>query len=305
MNAMKTVNPVPAMPAKAEMSLMTPTARTLSASALWVAALLLAGCGGGDDGPAVPVVQVSSITSAAPLAFSKLATFTIVGSTLDTSNISVSATGCRGLALLPGGTADLRQITCTVTAAGAVQIEAKSATGESLLARSFSVPVPEVEVQTAQGRLTLELFPDKAPVTVLNFLNYVNTGFYDGTLFHRVVPGFVVQGGGYASGLVYKKPTYSPIALESANGLSNVRGALGMARSAAADSATSEFYVNLKDNPALDFANAAAPGYAVFGRIKEGLPVVDVLGAAATGPVSGLANVPLAELVLIKATQTK
>ena len=87
--------------------------------------------------------------------------------------------------------------------------------------------------------------------------------------------------------------------------MSNVRGALGMARSAAADSATSEFYVNLKDNLALDYASATAPGYAVFGRVKEGLPVVDVLGAAATGSVSGLANVPLAELVLLKATQTK
>lgn len=277
------------------------TSRPLCALALCGAALL-AGCGGGDDGP--PEL-VSSITSVGTPAFSKLATFTLAGNRLDTSNINVSTTGCRGLALLPGGTAEKMQFACTVTSAQAVQLEAKSATGESLLTRSFKVPTPEVEVQTAQGKLTLELFADKAPATVLNFLNYVNTGFYDGTLFHRVVPGFVVQGGGYTSGLAYKSPTYNPIALESATGLSNVRGTLGMARTAQADSATSQFYVNLQDNVGLNYASAAAPGYAVFGRVKEGLPVVDLLGAAATGTVSGLANVPLAELVLIKATQTQ
>ena len=286
-------------------SLTNPTPRPLCASALFGAALLLAGCGGGGGGDESPPVLVSSITSVGTPAFSKLATFTIVGSGLETRNINLSATGCRGLALLPGGTAEKMQVACTINSAQTVQLEAKAATGESLLTRSFKVPMPEVEVQTAQGKLTLELFADKAPATVFNFLNYVNTGFYDGTLFHRVVPGFVVQGGGYTSGLAYKTPTYSPIALESATGLSNVRGTLAMARTAEANSATSQFYVNLKDNVGLDYASAAAPGYAVFGRIKEGLPLVDMWGAVATGTVSGLPNVPLAELVMLKATQTQ
>ena len=269
-------------------------------TALLAVATLVAACGGGEDAP-----SVTEITVTGPLAFSKLATFTVAGNALDSSNINLTTTGCRGLSLLPGGTADQKRVTCTVTGVGALQVAAKSAAGELLLTRSFDVPMPEVELQTTLGKLTLEFYPDKAPVTVFNFLSYVNAGFYDGTLFHRVVPGFVVQGGGFSSGLVYKKPTNNPIALESANGLSNVRGTLGMARGAAADTATSEFYVNLKDNPALDYVSATAPGYAVFGRIKDGMPVVDAMATMPTGPVSGLLNVPLSEVVLVKATQTK
>lgn len=268
--------------------------------ALLSVATLLAACGGGDDGP-----PVTDISATGALAFSRQATFTIAGNALDASNINLSTTGCRGLKMLPGGTPWQQQVTCTVTGVGTVQVEAKSADGALLLARSFHVPMPEVALQTSLGTLTLEFYPDKALVTVFNFLAYVNAGFYDGSLFHRAVPGFVVQGGGYSSGLVYKKPIYNPIVLESSNGLKNVRGTLGMARGAAADTATSEFYVNLKDNPVLDYASPAAPGYAVFGRVKEGMPVVDAMAALPTGAVSGLLNVPLSEVVLVKATQTK
>ncbi len=270
------------------------------AAALLSAAMLVAACGGGDDAP-----PVTDITTEGALAFSKPATFTIAGNALDSSNINLATTGCRGLKMLPGGTPWQQQVTCTVTGVGTVQVEAKSADGALLLARSFHVPMPEVALQTTLGTLTLEFYPDKALVTVFNFLAYVNAGFYDGTLFHRAVPGFVVQGGGYSSGLVYKKPIYNPIVLESSNGLKNVRGTLGMARGAAADTATSEFYVNLKDNPVLDYASPAAPGYAVFGRVKDGMPVVDAMAALPTGAVSGLLNVPLSEVVLVKATQTK
>ena len=136
-----------------------------------------------------------------------------------------------------------------------------------------------VAIATSKGDILLELDPVKAPVSVANFMSYVKKGFYDNTVFHRIVPGFVVQGGGFDGALVQKK-TDAPIKNEWRNGLKNARGTISMARTAAPDSATSQFFLNLKDNPALDGANG--PGYAVFGRIVVGLDVLDAMGAAPT-----------------------
>ena len=136
-----------------------------------------------------------------------------------------------------------------------------------------------VAIATSKGDILLELHPVKAPVSVANFMSYVKKGFYDNTVFHRIVPGFVVQGGGFDGALVQKK-TDAPIKNEWRNGLKNARGTISMARTAAPDSATSQFFLNLKDNPALDGANG--PGYAVFGRIVVGLDVLDAMGAAPT-----------------------
>lgn len=264
--------------------------------------LALAGCGGGSDGAGV---SVNDITVSNPLAYSKQATLTLTGQGLDTGAVSLNVKGCQGLQQLAGGTSERQTLSCQVTGATAVQVEAQSATGAVLFSRSFSVPVPEVELQTTLGRLTLALYPEKAPATVLNFLAYVNSGFYANTLFHRVVPGFVVQGGGFTTGPTYKTPLYNPILLETPNGLSNLRGTLAMARTSTPDSATNQFFVNLKDNTNLDYASTSAPGYAVFGFVQEGLGLIDTLAGVPTGTAAGLSDVPLSDVVIVKATQIR
>jgi cyclophilin family peptidyl-prolyl cis-trans isomerase len=135
-----------------------------------------------------------------------------------------------------------------------------------------------VEMKTSLGTITIELYPDKAPVTVENFLKYVKDGHYDGTIFHRVVPGFVVQGGGYDKS-AKEKPTRAPIKNEASNGLKNSRGTLSMARTSDPNSATSQFFINLKDNAALDFRNPSPQGigYAVFAKVTQGMEVVDAM----------------------------
>ena len=135
--------------------------------------------------------------------------------------------------------------------------------------------------ETSKGNILLALDPAKAPVTVANFVKYVKGGFYDNTTFHRIVPNFVVQGGGFDDKFVQKK-TEAPIKNEWQNGLKNVKGSISMARTPSPDSATSQFFLNLKDNVALDGANG--PGYAVFGKIVAGMDVLEAMGAIRPGP---------------------
>lgn len=144
---------------------------------------------------------------------------------------------------------------------------------------------PKVLIQTNKGAIAVELDRDKAPLSVDNFLTYVDEGFYDGTVFHRVIPGFMIQGGGFGQDM-NKKPTHDPIGNEADNGLKNERGTLAMARTGDPDSATAQFFVNLKDN---DFLNHSSKdrrgwGYAVFGRVTDGMDVVDEIAATPTGP---------------------
>jgi peptidyl-prolyl cis-trans isomerase A (cyclophilin A) len=138
-----------------------------------------------------------------------------------------------------------------------------------------------VELQTNQGPIVLELDREKAPKTVANFLAYVEKGFYDGTVFHRVMPTFMIQGGGFDTAKAQKK-TDAPIENESDNGLSNVRGTIAMARTSAPDSATSQFFINVVDNPNLD-GGPGRPGYAVFGKVVAGMKAVDAIRATPTG----------------------
>jgi peptidyl-prolyl cis-trans isomerase A (cyclophilin A) len=140
---------------------------------------------------------------------------------------------------------------------------------------------PVVVLVTSLGDITLELEPDKAPITVENFLNYVDAGFYDGTVFHRVIPNFMIQGGGLTPNLS-QKPTRPAIKNEAENGLKNDAGTIAMARTSAADSATAQFFINLKDN---DFLNHGVRdfGYAVFGHVTQGMDVVKKIGAVPTG----------------------
>jgi cyclophilin family peptidyl-prolyl cis-trans isomerase len=153
-------------------------------------------------------------------------------------------------------------------------------------------------------KVTIELFQSRAPVTVKNFLDYVDNKFYDGTIFHRVMPDFMIQGGGMTPGLNEKR-TRGGIANESSNGLSNERGALAMARTNDPNSATAQFFINVKDNAGLDRANAPdRVGYAVFGRVVDGMDVVDRIRFVTTHDVGPHENVPVND-VLIKSIRRK
>jgi len=160
----------------------------------------------------------------------------------------------------------------------------------------------KVLLKTSMGDITLELYPDKAPKSVENFLGYVNSGFYDGTVFHRVISNFMIQGGGFTADLRQKK-TRAPIANESKNGLSNLRGTLAMARTADPNSATAQFFINTVDNPRLDYAGDANPGYCVFGKVVAGMDVVDKIRTVQTGPQGPFASdVPAIAVVIEKAS---
>jgi cyclophilin family peptidyl-prolyl cis-trans isomerase len=156
-----------------------------------------------------------------------------------------------------------------------------------------------IRFETTKGGFTVELFEKEAPQTVANFLQYVDEGFFDGTIFHRVIPGFVIQGGGMAPGLNQKK-TRAPIRNEAANGLENARGTLSMARTNDVNSATSQFFVNLADNAFLDH-KPGNYGYAVFGRVTEGMDVIDAIAAVRTGSKRGHQDVPEEDIVVSSA----
>ncbi len=160
---------------------------------------------------------------------------------------------------------------------------------------------PRVVLSTSEGDITVELNAAKAPKTVENFLAYVKSGHYDGTIFHRVIDGFMIQGGGFTADMK-QKPTRAPIALESKNGLKNERGTIAMARTSVPDSATSQFFINVVDNPRLDYPNPDGHGYAVFGRVVAGMEVVDRIRVVPTTSVGGHQNVP-AKPVLIRAAR--
>lgn len=160
---------------------------------------------------------------------------------------------------------------------------------------------PRVELDTSLGAIVVQLDASRAPRTVANFLHYVREGFYSGTVFHRVIPGFMVQGGGYTAQLALK-PTAPPIPLESRNGLRNLRGTIAMARTADPNSATSQFFINLVDNSSLDYPQPDGYGYAVFGRVVSGMKVVDRIAAVPTHSVGPMANVPV-QPVLIRSAR--
>lgn len=166
-----------------------------------------------------------------------------------------------------------------------------------------NAPVSNVTVimSTSQGNFDIELFADKAPVSVSNFLAYVDAGFFDGTIFHRVIPGFMAQGGGFTEKM-QQKATRAPIQNEAANGLKNDRGTLAMARTSDINSATAQFFINVKNN---DFLNHGRDfGYAVFGRVTTGMDVVDKIVSVPTTTVGGFENVPSTP-VIIKSAKRK
>jgi len=164
-----------------------------------------------------------------------------------------------------------------------------------------SAPV-QVLIETSEGDIVLELDKTAAPVTVVNFVRYVNEGFYDGTIFHRVMPGFMIQGGGYTPKMT-EKATHSPIINEAANGLKNTRGTIAMARTNMPHSATSQFFINHGNNAGLDYSTGRDPnGYAVFGKVIKGMDVVDAIAAGETVVQNGEKSLPVKPVVIKKAT---
>ncbi|WP_337877998.1 peptidylprolyl isomerase [Caldimonas sp.] len=162
-----------------------------------------------------------------------------------------------------------------------------------------------VRLSTTHGDIVIQLDAAQAPKTVENFLGYVRAGHYDGTIFHRVIDGFMIQGGGFTPDMV-QKPTRAPIPLESRNGLSNLRGTIAMARTMDPNSATAQFFINVKDNPFLDAANAPdRQGYAVFGRVVAGMDVVDKIKAVRTTNKGPHQNVPVEPVIIRHATVEK
>jgi len=159
---------------------------------------------------------------------------------------------------------------------------------------------PRVALETSKGTIVIELYPDKTPKTVENFLTYVRDGFYDGTIFHRVIKGFMIQGGGFEADM-QQKATRAPIQNEAATGLSNERGTISMARTNDPNSATAQFFINTADNGprGLDYQGASQAGYAAFGRVVEGMDVVDAIAGVSTTRKGMHADVP-AEPVVIK-----
>ncbi len=158
-----------------------------------------------------------------------------------------------------------------------------------------------VKLQTTKGDIIIELNEKKAPVTVKNFLAYVQEGFYDGSIFHRVIPNFMIQGGGFTRDMNRKKP-HPPIVNEGKNGLKNNRGTIAMARTPDPDSATSQFFINHKNNASLNYVKGGNPGYAVFGKVIEGMDTVNAIAAVKTTTVKGMRDVP-AEPVVIKSAK--
>jgi len=161
---------------------------------------------------------------------------------------------------------------------------------------------PQVVLETSMGNITIELFKEKAPITVRNFLGYVKDGFYDGLIFHRVIKDFMVQGGGMSESLEQKKPKFA-IKNEATNGLSNTRGTLAMARTSVVDSATSQFFINTVDNLFLNHKGKQPDsfGYCVFGQVVEGMDVVDKIREVKTGNKAGHSDVPLEPVFIVSA----
>ena len=253
-------------------------------------AMLTACVGNGNTAPTVTDIQAKGLN------YGATAEFDFFGTYLD-KGLSADVPNCTGQT--PAFISPTQQaLRCTITAIGDLKVQIRDGSGAVIFSKTFTVPPPSVALVTSMGNIVVNLNPTEAPLSVNNFLRYVQAGFYSSTIFHRVIAGFAIQAGGFTSGLVPKSGAFAPISLESNNGLSNLRGTLAMARTSDPNSATSQFYFNLVDNPSLDFKDASNPGYAVFGKISQGLDVMDAIGAVPTNTLNGIADVPVTEVVI-------
>ena len=274
-----------------------------TAAVAFAMSALLSACGGGslapEDNQQITSLEVKSA------AFSQQAVLWVGGINLrDTLKVDTGI--CKNPVFNQAQSFPERAvINCTVTSTGEQPLSILGTNGQMLYSGKLTVPQPQVVMVTSQGSVTLELDPAVAPVSVNNFLAYVSNGYYRNTLFHRVIPGFVAQGGGYTTGLVKKPGQLAPIVLESNKGLLNTRSSLAMARTNVPNSATSEFYVNLADNPSLDYKNANNPGYAVFGKVVKGMDVIDKIAALPTATLNNFADVPVTDVTIQLMVQTQ
>ena len=191
----------------------------------------------------------------------------------------------------------------------ALLLWAQTALAKPAAAKATKVEAPkhsQVVIETSMGNITVELFDDKAPKTVANFLEYADAKHYDGTIFHRVIGNFMVQGGGFDEQM-NEKPTRAPVENEAANGLKNQIGTLAMARTPVPDSATSQFFINVQNNEQLDFRDPSPDGigYCVFGKVTSGMDVVDAIKKVKTTHRNGMANVPEAVVVIKRISRKK
>jgi peptidyl-prolyl cis-trans isomerase A (cyclophilin A) len=166
---------------------------------------------------------------------------------------------------------------------------------------AFAADAPRVKFSTSMGEFVVEVYPDKAPKTVENFLQYTKDKFYDGTIFHRVMDGFMVQGGGFTADM-QQKPTRAPVPLEASNGLKNDRGTIAMARTGNPNSATAQFFINVQNNASLNAPSPDGYGYTVFGKVVSGMEVIDKIRVAPTGNKGPFQNVPLTTISIQSAT---
>lgn len=263
-------------------------------------ATFITACGGSPSfQPVITAVKPQSVS------YGRTATIYLGGKELRSSLIVETNGGCINPSFATNSTTELLVLNCVVKVVGDLTLTVKTSDGILIYSGVISVPNPQVTLFTSKGTITLELDPAKAPISSNNFLAYVGNGFYKDTLFHRVISGFVVQGGGYTAGLLKRTALAVPIELETNKGLSNLRGTLAMARTNVPNSATSEFYINLVDNLSLDYINAANPGYAVFGKVVQGMEVVDDIATVPTAVFKGFADVPLADVSISLALQSK
>ena len=261
---------------------------------------LLSACGGSTGFP--PVITGVKVQS---LKYGYTATIYLGGKDLR-SSITVDSNGaCTNPSFASNSTTDTLVLNCGVKVVGDMPLTIKAEDGSVIYTTTLTVPKPQVTMFTSKGTIVLELDPTTAPISSNNYLSYVSKGYYTSTLFHRVIPGFMIQGGGYTTGMVKKAGQSAAIELESNKGLSNLRGTLAMARTNVFNSATSEFFINVVDNTFLDYKNAGNPGYAVFGKVVQGMDVVDSIVAQPTGVSNGFADVPLTDVVINLAFQTQ
>lgn len=172
---------------------------------------------------------------------------------------------------------------------------------EQIIEETPQIPMEYVTIETTKGNIAVELDPNAAPITVANFLTYVDEGFYSGTVFHRVIPNFMIQGGGFVKEGA-KKDTHDPIILESQNGLSNMTGTLAMARTGAPNSATAQFFINVADNTFLNYSGGN-PGYAVFGKVTAGMDVVNEIRQVQTSVKNGMQDWPVEDVEIVNITR--
>jgi cyclophilin family peptidyl-prolyl cis-trans isomerase len=282
-----------------------PTA--LSALLPFALAGLLAGCGGGSGDGAASVTTIA----ATGMAYARTMTVTVNGSGLTDPGLQMTVEGAGCVDIVRGSASDFQvQFTCTVVGVGEISPRIRLSDGRELGRVTTSVPTPQVSMAVRQGGRTgtmlIEIDPVTAPLTAANFMRYVNTGFYRDTLFHRVLAGQIAQGGGYSTGPVVKTATFAAIPLETATTPKNLRGTIAMARTNAPDSAQSQFYLNVVDNPAFDRVDDANPGYAVFGRVVSGFDTLDELGRVETRFFSpSLASLPVEDVVLTSVLQVR